>query len=146
MGFAIEFIKGAAIPERTSANLEVFTIAADGDRVRRVGLHFYSVSSRFFAGLNQPDRVLKILVVIGGKLGDDIGRLARPDFSLSNCEPGGHRVSAFAGTKSPTSSGRKGIRRPLRRISSARSPSLKIKSRTDAYGQNGGNNCRYCGC
>src|ERR1700674_3368311 len=79
-------MEGPAIPDRSAANSEALTIAAEGNRVRRVGLQFYGVSARLFGNLNQVNRLFEVLVVIRGKLGDDVYGLIRPDFPIANCE------------------------------------------------------------
>src|SRR5271170_498606 len=80
-----------AIPDRPTTNLEVLTVTADRNRVWRIGLYFYGISSGFLARLNEANRLVEVLIVIGGKLGDHVYRLIRSDFAVANCEPGHRR-------------------------------------------------------
>ena len=59
---------------------------ADGDGVGGVSLQLDRVRAGVFGGLNDLYRLLEILIVIGGELGDHIDRAARTDAALANVE------------------------------------------------------------
>ncbi len=90
--FAVEVVKSAAVPKRPSADFEVFAIAANRNRVGSVGLKLDRVRPRFLGGVNDADGSIVVLIMIRGKLGDDVNGIARSDLSRADAEGRRHSV------------------------------------------------------
>jgi hypothetical protein len=102
------------------------------DCVWGVGLQFDGIGAPCLGSMQDAHRLLKILMMIGGKLGHHIHRLTRADQPFADFEIGIQEARGLAWICSMTCRAEKGVRRPLRRISSERSPSLKTKSSIEA--------------
>jgi Lhr-like helicase len=72
-----------SVPPR---NPKTFFIAAQRDRIGRVGLQLHRIGTRVFGGANDLDCALEALVVVRRELGNDVRRLARPDVPVRNLD------------------------------------------------------------
>src|SRR5277367_3306330 len=79
-------MKAAAIPQRAAANLKTRFFAAHRDRVGRVSLELDRIRASVLGGMENPDRLIEILIVIGGKLGNDIGWAIGPNGLATNLD------------------------------------------------------------
>ena len=86
-------MKNAPIPQRAARNPKTFFVTAQRDRIGRVGLEFDRIRAGFLGGAKNPDRLIEILIVIGGKLGNDVNGTAVSD--LAACEFEGRRRLCF---------------------------------------------------
>src|SRR5438105_14596355 len=93
MGFAIKIVQCPAVPERAAADAEFRALGVERQCVRRIGLQLDGVGAGRLGLADQPDRLLEILAVIAGQLGDDIGRVARSDATVIDADARRHYCS-----------------------------------------------------
>jgi hypothetical protein len=74
------------MPESAFSNLEIFIMAVDGDCIGGICLQLYRIRTSILGGVQQADRLLKVLIMIGRQLCYDIGRLFRSDSSSRNMD------------------------------------------------------------
>jgi len=65
-------VKSAAIPQRAARNPKTFFVAAQRDRVCRVGLELNRIRASVFGSMNKADRLIKVLAMIRRQLGDNV--------------------------------------------------------------------------
>src|SRR5512146_1646101 len=80
----VKVVQSSAIPNRAAANLERRAIAADGDGIRGVGLELDGVRAGFFRGVDQPDGLLQILIVVCRQLRHDVQGMAGTDTVIAD--------------------------------------------------------------
>ena len=93
MRFAIKLVQRAAIPESSTPHQKTLSLGPDRHRVRGVSLQLDGIRPGFFGGVHNALRLLKILLVVGGKLRDDVYRMAGADAALTDLEWRGHHSS-----------------------------------------------------
>jgi hypothetical protein len=79
-------VEGTAIPQCTARNPKTFFVTAQRDRVGRVGLKLGRIGARVLGGAKNPDRLIEVLIVVGGKFGNEINGLAASDLAVSEFE------------------------------------------------------------
>jgi hypothetical protein len=89
VGFAIQIVQGTAFPERAFADAEILLVGLDREGVGRVGLELYGVGAGGASGLDDFDGLGEILAMVGGELGNDVGRLSGADVTAGDLH-GGH--------------------------------------------------------
>ncbi len=90
IGLAVQLVQRAAIPKRAPSDAELFAIARDRHGVRSVGLQLDRIRTRVFGGLNDANRLIEVLVVIGGELSNNVDGAARPDSVFADVQASGH--------------------------------------------------------
>ena len=88
----VEVVQGRAFPQRAGARAERLRVARDRDRVGRVGLELDGVGARLVRGMDELDRDILVLAMVGRQLGDDVDGMAGPDRPASDAERCGHVV------------------------------------------------------
>src|SRR5438876_9375433 len=86
----VDFVQRPTVPDSASIDAKVFAIARDGDGIWRVGLQLDHISAGGFCGVDDLHRLIKALVVIGGKLGDDVDGMAGADTAVRDLDLVGH--------------------------------------------------------
>src|SRR5271156_2291596 len=86
----VEIVKHAAIPQGAALNSEIFLVAADRDCVCRVGLQLDRIRTGVFGGMDNPNRLIEVLIVISRKLGDAIDGTSAADATAFDFDEVGH--------------------------------------------------------
>ena len=94
-----EFVQRASVPERACVNAKVFAIARNGNRVGRVGLQLDGICSGNFRRVNEFHRPIKALIVISGKLGDDVDGKSRSNHTAIDFDGAAHTSHRFCKVK-----------------------------------------------
>src|SRR5579862_3893635 len=74
------------IPKRAASDPKIFTVAAHRDGIWGVGLKLDSIRPHLLCRVDESDCLLEILMVISGKLRDDIDLMSNADFVPRNRE------------------------------------------------------------
>ena len=89
----VEVVKSAAIPQRAARNPKTFSVAAQRDRVGRVGLELKRIRASVLGGSKNPDRLIKVLAMIRRQLGHNVNWTIASDLPV--CELEGPRTLCF---------------------------------------------------
>src|ERR1019366_9611619 len=80
----VEVLKNAAIPQGATRNPKTLFVTAQRDRVCRVGLELDRIRAGILSGAKNPDRLIKVLLMIRRQLSHNVNWLAASD--LPACE------------------------------------------------------------
>jgi hypothetical protein len=79
-------VKNAPVPQRAARNPKTLFVTAQRDRVGRVGLELDRIRAGVLGGAKNPDRLIEVLIVVGGEFGNEINGLATSDLPASEFE------------------------------------------------------------
>jgi hypothetical protein len=85
-GLQVKVVQKTPIPKCAAADAKTFLIAAQRDRVGCISLQLDRIGTRVFRRVKDANRLIEILIVIGGKLGDDVTRLAASNLTARKLE------------------------------------------------------------
>ncbi|KPM75009.1 hypothetical protein AOG28_17075 [Cobetia sp. UCD-24C] len=93
VSFFIKLIESTPVPE-TAFDLELFTVAVEGNGIGSVSLQLDSISTCFGSLFDNTHGRFEPAIMVGGKFSDNIGRLIRRDTATSDLDRGDCHVTS----------------------------------------------------